>query len=146
MEMLGEFTHKGVFAMKYVLLIGRVFYSLIFILAAFGHFSKGSMDYAAQMGVPMAQFLVPFAGVLSLLGGLSILLGYRAKIGAWLLVIFLVPVTFMMHRFWGPMDPQMAMMQQIMFLKNLSMLGGALVIAYFGAGPCSLCHMCHHKE
>ena len=131
--------------MKYVLLLGRVFYSLIFILASFGHFTKGSVDYAMQMGVPMAQFAVPLSGVIALLGGLSILLGYRAKIGAWLIVIFLVPVTFFMHRFWGPMDPQMAMMQQIMFLKNLSILGGAFIIAYFGAGPCSLCHMCHKQ-
>jgi len=71
-------------------------------------------------------------------GGLSILLGYRARIGAWLLVIFLVPVTLMMHNFWVVKDPMMAQMQMVMFMKNLSMLGGALLISQFGSGPWSL--------
>jgi putative oxidoreductase len=75
---------------------------------------------------------------LELAGGLSILLGYRARLGAWLVVLFLVPVTLMMHKFWTIGDPMMAQMQQIMFLKNVSMLGGALLISQFGAGPISL--------
>ena len=71
-------------------------------------------------------------------GGLSILVGYKAKWGAWLIVLFLLPVSVMMHKFWGLPDPQAAMMQQIMFMKNMSMLGAALMIAHFGAGPLSL--------
>jgi putative oxidoreductase len=47
-------------------------------------------------------------------------------------------VTLMMHNFWAIADPQMAQLQQGMFMKNLSMLGGALLIAHFGAGPVSL--------
>ena len=86
----------------------------------------------------MASVLVPISGVMALAGGLSIVLGYKAKWGAWILVVFLVPVTVTMHRFWGLADPQMATMQTIMFMKNLSMLGAALLIAYFGAGPLSL--------
>ena len=70
--------------------------------------------------------------------GISVLLGYRVRIGAWLLVLFLVPVTFMMHAFWAVPDPMMARMQQAMFMKNLSMLGGALLLTYFGAGPISV--------
>ena len=77
-------------------------------------------------------------GVISLVGGLSILLGYRAKIGAWLIVLFLVLVTPIMHKFWGVADPMMAQAQMINFMKNLSMLGGALLITQFGAGPLSL--------
>jgi putative oxidoreductase len=77
-------------------------------------------------------------GVVSLVGGLSILLGYRAEIGAWLVVLLLVVVTPVMHEFWGLTDPMMAQVQMIMFLKNLSMLGGALPIAQFGPGPLSL--------
>jgi putative oxidoreductase len=82
--------------------------------------------------------LVPLAGILAFVGGLSILLGYHARIGAWILVLFLVPVSLMMHNFWAVTDPMMAQMQRAMFLKNLSMLGGALLIAHFGAGPLSL--------
>jgi putative oxidoreductase len=71
-------------------------------------------------------------------GGLSILLGYRAKLGAWLIVLFLVGVTPMMHKFWGVADPMMQQMQMIMFMKNVSMLGGALLISQLGSGPWSL--------
>ena len=56
----------------------------------------------------------------------------------WLLVLFLVPVTFMMHKFWGISDPMTAQVQMTMFMKNVSMLGGALVISQLGAGPLSL--------
>ncbi len=123
---------------RYVALAARALYVAIFIMAALGHFSPQEIAYAAQQGVPMAALAVPLSGVLALAGGLSILLGYHARIGAWLLVIFLIPVTVMMHNFWAVKDPMMAQMQQIMFMKNVSMLGGALLIAYFGAGPLSL--------
>jgi putative oxidoreductase len=66
------------------------------------------------------------------------LLGYRAKLGAWLIALFLVPVTLVMHKFWTVQDPTMAQLQMILFMKNVSMLGGALLISQFGAGPFSL--------
>lgn len=124
--------------MNFFLLLGRVLYSLIFILSSFGHFTAGSIAYAAAQGVPMPSILVPFSGILALLGGLSVLLGYKARWGAWLLVIFLIPVTFMMHAFWTASDPSAAMILKIMFMKNLSMLGAAFLIIYFGSGPWSL--------
>ena len=86
----------------------------------------------------MAQFLVPVGGVIAFLGGLSILLGYKAKIGAWLLIIFLVPTTFMMHKFWLSEDFFSNMMHQYCFFKNASLLGAALMIACVGSGPLSL--------
>jgi len=94
--------------------------------------------YAASKGVPLASIAVPLSGIISLAGGLSIALGYRAKRGGWLIVLFLVPVTVMMHNFWAMTDPNMAQMQQIMFMKNVSMLGAALLIAHFGSGPLSV--------
>ena len=118
-------------------LIGRVFFSLIFVLAGFNHFSKQTIAYAASQGVPLASIAVPVSGILAVLGGLSILLGYRAKVGAWLITLFLVGVT-PMHNFWAVHDPIMAQMQMIMFMKNISMLGGALLISQVGAGPFSL--------
>jgi len=54
------------------------------------HFSSQTIAYAASQGVPLASIAVPFSGLLALVGGLSILLGYRAKIGAWLIAVFLV--------------------------------------------------------
>src|ERR1700679_926111 len=109
--------------MKVILLTGRILFSLLFLMTAMGHFSSGSIGYATSQGVPAAGFLVPFSGVLAVLGGLSIAFGYKAKWGAWLLVLFLLPVSFMMHRFWGVADPMMMQMQMAMFMKNMSMLG-----------------------
>ena len=82
--------------------------------------------------------LVPLSGVIATAGGLSVALGYQAKIGGWLLFLFLVPVTLMMHNFWAVTDPMMHGIQLAMFMKNVSMLGGALLITHFGAGPLSL--------
>ncbi len=121
-----------------VVLLGRFLFAAIFLMSSFGHFSGKTIGYAASQGVPLAQIAVPISGLIALAGGLSILVGYKAKIGAWLLVLFLVPVTFMMHRFWGIGDLQASQMQMIMFMKNISMLGGALLITQFGAGPVSL--------
>jgi putative oxidoreductase len=121
-----------------VVLAGRVLFSIIFLLAALGHFSHQEIAYAAQQGVPLASLAVPLSGVVALVGGLSVLLGYQAKWGAGLLIGFLVPVTLLMHNFWAVKDPMMAQMQMAMFLKNLSMVGGALLITQFGAGPLSL--------
>lgn len=120
-----------------VVLLGRVLFALIFVMSGFNHFSGQTIAFAASQGVPLASILVPVSGVIALFGGLSILLGYRARIGAWLIVLFLVGVT-PMHKFWGISDPMMQQMQMVHFMKNLAMLGGALLITQFGAGPRSL--------
>jgi len=107
-------------------------------MTVLGHFSAGYIGYAAQAGVPAPGLLVPLSGVIATLGGLSITLGYKAKIGAWLIVLFLVPVTLKMHNFWAVTDPMMHGIQMALFMKNVSMLGAALLITHFGAGPLSL--------
>jgi putative oxidoreductase len=121
-----------------VVLLGRFLFALIFLMAAPLNFSAKSIAFAASQGVPLASISVPLSGIIALAGGLSILLGYRARIGAWLIVLFLVVVTPMMHNFWAVADPAMHQMQFIMFLKNLSMMGTALFISQVGAGPWSL--------
>jgi putative oxidoreductase len=102
------------------------------------HFTSAAVQYAEAQGVPAASLLVPLSGVIEIIGALSIMLGYRAKWGAWLLMIFLIPVTFMMHNFWAIDDPMQRQMQMTMFMKNLGLLGGVLLVAYWGAGPISL--------
>jgi len=102
------------------------------------HLTTGAIGYAASKGVPMASVAVPLSGIIAFVGGVSILLGYKAKYGALLIVVFLLPVTFMMHNFWIYTDPMQAQMQMANFMKNLSMLGAALMIAHFGSGPLSL--------
>lgn len=124
--------------MKYIFLLGRFFFSTVFLVKSLEHFSSRMINHAADMGVPMAPLLVPIAGVIAFLGGLSILLGYKAKIGAWLLVIFLLPTTFVIHNFWSTKDFFENMMHQYCFFKNISLLGAALMVSYFGSGPLSL--------
>lgn len=120
-----------------VVVLGRFLFALIFLMSGFTHFSSQTIGFAASQGVPLASVLVPLSGVIAFAGALSILLGYRAKLGAWLIVIFLIGVT-PMHKFWGISDPMMQQMQMVMFMKNLTMLGGALLISQFGSGPASL--------
>ncbi|HTZ41385.1 MAG TPA: DoxX family protein [Syntrophales bacterium] len=124
--------------MKYLVPLGRLFYAAIFAMSAPGHFESTTIAYAASKGVLFSSILVPASGVIALVGALSIILGYKARLGSLLLVIFLVPVTLAMHNFWDITDPMAHQIQRIMFMKNLSMLGTALLIAYFGAGPLSL--------
>jgi putative oxidoreductase len=124
--------------MRAIVPIGRVLFALIFIASVVGHFSSAEISEAAAHGVPLATILVPLAGLIALVGGVSVLLGYRARFGALLLLVFLVPVTLIMHKFWGLPDPQTAMLQKINFMKNTSLIGTCLLIMYHGSGPYSL--------
>jgi putative oxidoreductase len=123
--------------MKPLALIGRILFSLLFITAAFGHFKPETIAWAAASGVPLANLLVPASGVLAIVAALSIASGYRARLGAAGIVAFLVPVTLAMHKFWTIADPMMAQMQQVMFMKNVSLIGAALYFVYAGAGALS---------
>lgn len=124
--------------MKYVPLLGRILFSLLFLMSSFGHFGADSIGYAAAKGVPAANILVPITGIMELFGALTIISGFKAKWGAWTLVAFLLPVTFVMHNFWTIEDPMAKQMDMVSFMKNISLTGAALLIAYFGPGPVSV--------
>jgi putative oxidoreductase len=124
--------------MTFIVPLGRLLFAAIYIMTVATHMQPAAIAYAKQVGLPAAAFLVPASGILAGLGGLSIALGYHARIGAALIVIFLVPVTVTMHNFWAVKDPMMVQIQMAMFMKNVSMLGAALLIMYFGSGPYSV--------
>jgi putative oxidoreductase len=124
--------------MRMLFPIARIMFSLIFITAAPRHFSSEGIGHAASLGVPFAYLLVPLSGIMAIVGGLSVVLGYKARWGAWVLVGFLVPVTWMMHAYWKQSDPVAHHVQEAMFAKNVSMLGAALLITQFGAGRVSI--------
>ena len=124
--------------MRAIVPVGRVLFAWIFVASIIGHFSGAEIAEASAHGVPFAHLVVPLAGLLALAGGVMVILGYRARFGALLLLIFLVPVTLVMHKFWGIPDPQLAMLQKISFMKNTSLMGACLLVMYFGSGPYSL--------
>jgi putative oxidoreductase len=129
-----------------VSLFGRQLFSIIFILSSASHFKAPTVEYAAQHGVPLAGVLVPLSGVIALVGGLSVLLGYQTRLGAWLLTLFLIPVTVVMHNFWAAPDASACQIERALFLRNIALLGGALLIGHFGGGPLSLDSLIHREK
>ena len=115
--------------MSVLVLIGRILFSALFITSAFGHLTQtsGMAAYAKSKGVPMAWAGTFVSGILLLLGGLSVLLGVWADLGALLLVVFLVPTAVLMHGFWRA-SGEARMMEQIQFSKDISLAGAALML------------------
>ena len=116
--------------MNWLLLIGRILYGGFFFLNGINHFAMGQAmtGYAQSKGVPAPALSVYGSGILLLLGGLSVLIGYQVQLGLWLLVIFLIPVSLVMHNFWALKDPQQKMAEQVNFMKNMALLGAALML------------------
>jgi putative oxidoreductase len=115
-------------------LAARILISTIFIMAALNKSMDllGSEQYMAAYGIPAAGVLLVLSIIIEIFGGLSILLGFKAKWGAIALFIFLIPVTLIFH------TEVTDQIQSIMLLKNLAMMGGLLLVANYGSGPYSL--------
>src|SRR2546425_2142039 len=112
-----------------VLVIGRVVFSFFFIYSGFNHLTKLGMysQFARMSGVPAPTVLTALSGVMLLAGGLSILLGVKARWGSLLIAAFLVPAAFTVHKFWGIADPMMAANQAAHFWKNIALTGACLM-------------------
>ncbi|WP_040834755.1 DoxX family protein [Nocardia brevicatena] len=121
--------------MDVVVLIGRVLFVILFLSSAFGHFAqtKNMAGYAQSKGVPMPEIAVLGSGALLLLGGLSILLGIWADLGALLLVIMLIPTAVVMHRFWDETDAEATRTEMVQFNKDIALAGAALMLFAFFA-------------
>lgn len=121
--------------MDVIVLIGRILFAALFLGSAAGHLTQtaGMAGYAQAKGVPAAKITVLVTGVQILLGGISVLLGLWADLGALLLVLFLVPTAFIMHAFWKETDPQAKQLEQAQFLKDLALGGAALMLFGFFA-------------
>lgn len=124
---------------KFGPLVGRILIALIFLLSGFGKIAgyAGTAGYMASKGVPMVDLLLPITIVIEFGGALLIVAGYKARLAALALFLWMIPVTLVFHNFWAlPADQQM--IQQIMFMKNLSIMGAMLYIMSFGSGPLSV--------
>ena len=113
------------------LLFGRAIFGGFFLYNGINHFQHRQMmtGYSASKGVPYPQAAVMGSGAMLVLGGLSVLMSVRPKLGTSLISAFLLGVTPKMHDFWNVQDPQQRMAEQINFSKNLALLGGALIAA-----------------
>lgn len=117
--------------MKILPLIGRILLSAIFINAGYGKItgSEGTIGYMTSYGLPLPEIMLIAAIIVEIGGGLMVLMGLWARFGAGLLFLFMIPTTFIFHTDFA--DP----MQMTMFMKNLAIMGGLLIVAYFGPGP-----------
>lgn len=121
-------------AQKYTPLIARTFIAIIFIQTGIANMTSFAdiQQQIASVGIPLAAVVALFTVVFEIAGGISLILGYKARIGAILLLLFLVPATLMFH---NPIaDPA----EIISFMKNLAIIGGLLMVAAYGSGPASL--------
>jgi putative oxidoreductase len=110
-------------------LIGRIILGIYYLFNASNHFMRLDMmtGYTASKGVPAPRVFVIVTGILLLIGGVSILLGIRPVVGVVALVVFFIPVSFIMHNFWAVQDPMAKMLEMVNFTKNMGLMGSALM-------------------
>jgi uncharacterized membrane protein YphA (DoxX/SURF4 family) len=125
---------------QYLAPIGRLLLSSIFIASALNKITdwQHPSQMMAERGLPAVGALLSVAVALELIGGVSVLLGLYARLGALLLLLFLVPVSLVMHDFWTIGEGPERMAQMINFMKNVSIAGGVTMVLALGAGPCSI--------
>jgi putative oxidoreductase len=124
-----------------VAVLGRILLCTIFLLSAVGNKIpnfQAVAGFMAKEGVPAPQVMLAGAIIFLIAGSLSVILGYKARIGAALLLAFLVLATYYFHDFWTVSDPQARQEQMIQFLKNLGLMGAMLLVIANGTGPMSL--------
>jgi len=119
--------------------LGRVLLALIFIMSGYGNITgwPGVVGAVEAKGLPIPMLFGAGAILAELGGGLLVALGFKARLGALMLIIFTVVTTIVFHNFWAYEGPD-RQMQIINFMKNLSMTGGLLLILGYGAGPLSI--------
>lgn len=115
--------------MKVLQLVGRILMGLLFVMYGAFHFVRVDQlaQYAASKGVPLPEVAVMVTGLMILIGGLTVITGYKPRLGLWLVVAFLVPVALMMHDFWA-VGAEQQQAEMTNFLKNMSIAGAALML------------------
>jgi putative oxidoreductase len=121
------------------MLIARIFMGILFIIPAIRQITAyaGSVKYFASLGFPAPEAMVVLAVVIEIVAGVMLILGWRVRWAAWLLILYVIIATAMAHRFWQ--FPEAQQFNQLNhFLKNLAVIGGLLYIISFGAGRASV--------
>jgi putative oxidoreductase len=120
-------------------LAGRILIAVIFLISGF--FKVGAyaqmVGYATAVHLPAPGAAIAAAAAVELACGLAILVGFKARFAAWLLFLYLLPVSYFFHNFWA-VQGQEQQMQMVNFLKNMAIMGGLLVLSVNGAGAYSV--------
>lgn len=120
-------------------LVGRTLIALIFVLSGFSKIAgfEGTVGYIAGKGLPLPQLAAIGAIVVELGGGLSLIVGWKARWAAAAMLVFTAMAAFVFHNFWA-VPPDQTQNQMIHFMKNISMMGGLLFVVMHGSGALSL--------
>jgi putative oxidoreductase len=121
------------------LLIARLLMAAMFVMSGISKLTglEGTAAYIGSVGLPAPQLLALGAGLLETVAGVLLIVGWQARWAALALAAFTLLATVLFHNFWAkPADQQM--MQQLMFMKNLAVIGGMLFVYAFGPGTLSL--------
>ncbi|MBX3602713.1 MAG: DoxX family protein [Rubrivivax sp.] len=117
----------------------RLLLAAIFVLSGIDKLTHldGTAAFVAAGGLPMPQLLAPLAGAFELIAGLAVAIGWQARWAGLLLALFTLVASLVFHRFWSAHAEQAAV-QQLLFMKNLAIAGGLLLLFCAGPGPASL--------
>jgi putative oxidoreductase len=121
-------------------LVGRILISAIFIFEATDSimFADKTKMTMAEYGITWRPDLLLYTSIVALvIGAIMLLIGYRIRFGVWLLLLYWLPVTFIVYSFWN--DPvEVQRLHAILFMKNIAIAGGLLMIAAHGGGKYSI--------
>jgi len=120
-------------------LVGRILLAVMFVISGYTKLTgfDGTVGYIGSKGLPMPQLLAAVAILIELGGGLAIIIGWKTRWAALAFVLFLIVITPIFHNYWAVPAEQM-MGQQINFMKNVTILGGMLLLFGFGPGRYSV--------
>jgi putative oxidoreductase len=120
-------------------LVGRLLLAAVFLPAGLSKIAgfAGTVGYIGSVGMPLPTVSAVVAIAVEVLGGLALVLGFQTRIAALVLAAFTLVASFFFHNFWTLPEAQQ-MMQQLMFFKNIGLVGGLLTLAAWGAGALSL--------
>jgi putative oxidoreductase len=120
-------------------LIGRLLLAFLFLpagISKIGGFA-GTVGYIASKGLPLPQVGAGLAIVIEIGAALALIVGWQTRWAAVVLAVFTLAATIFFHNFWA-MPAEQVMVQQLMFYKNIAVIGGLLTLAAWGAGAWSV--------
>lgn len=124
---------------SYVSVLGRILLALMFILSGFGKLTNitGTAGFVASGGIPFPTLVAVLVGAFELLGGIALVVGFQTRLVGLLMALFTIAASIVFHAYWA-VPVEQKMVTQLLFMKNMSVAGGMLLLSALGAGPLSI--------